>query len=429
MKENQTGMLILGAVVVLLMLLLTLFGGGDNRLGGTAIGTNGLEIWLNDQDIPAARSHARTQLAEQDVALRVLPLYDMDLSHPAPEATTREHQRRQDSLSDIDAETLIEKISYVPTLLALPKWRAGVLELDLLDEQLLIPAYRYKNLLSELGPWQLTLTRPDRKFLQSSRGITLYRPQLFALTSVTGSCSPHVTLPEGVLIARCDQHEELPVYILSDPDLLNNHGLALGNNAAVARDIIAGLVGSDPGTVYVDTSTEIQLAINPDEAREIRPRTVEDISRYLTYPFSLIWLGAGLCFVIMLWRGLIRFGPPRRVDEGQIAASKSASIAAKGYLMRLAGDDRSLLRAFVTEKMQALGRETLGKQAQTDPARLMARLHVIAPRGAPALQKVLTAVEAIPDGISATDLALLADRFEQTYRSIRDELGYVSRGR
>ena len=429
MKENQTGMLILGGVVVLLMLLLTLFGGGDNRLGGTAIGTNGLEIWLNDQDIPAARSHARTQLAEQEVALRVLPLYDMDPSHPAPEATTREHQRRQDSLSDIDAETLIEKISYVPTLLALPKWRAGVLELDLLDEQLLIPAYRYKNLLSELGLWQLTLTRPDRKFLKSSRGITLYRPQLFTLTSVTGACSPHVTLPEGVLIVRCEQDDGLPVHILSDPDLINNHGLALGNNAAVARDIIAGLIGSAPGTVYVDTSTEIQLALHPEDAREIRPRTVEDVSRYLTYPFSLIWLGAALCFVIMLWRGLIRFGPPRRVDEGQIAASKTASIAAKGYLMRLAGDDRSLLRAFVTEKMQALGRETLGKQAQTDPARLMARLHVIAPRGAPALQKVLTAVDAIPDGISATDLALLADRFEQTYRSIRDELGYVSRGR
>ena len=429
MKENQTGIFILGGVVVLLMLLLTLFGGGDGRLNGSAIGTNGLEIWLNDQDIPAARSHARTTLAEQDVALRVLPLYDMDPTAPALDAVTREDQRGQDSLRDIYVETLIEKISYVPSLVALPKWRAGVLELDLLDAQLLIPPHRYKTLMREMGVGQLVLTRPDQKFLQTNRDITLYRPQLFALTSVAGTCSPYVTLPEGVLIARCDQHEELPVYILSDPDLLNNHGLALGNNAAVARDIIAGLVGSDPGTVYVDTSTEILLAIDPEEEREIRPRTVEDISRYLTYPFSLIWLGAALCFVIMLWRGLIRFGPPRRVDDGQIAASKSASIAAKGYLMRLAGDDLSLLRAFVAEKMQALARETLGKQAQTDPARLMARLHVIAPRGAPALQKVLTAVDAIPHGVSATDLAQLADRFEQTYRSIRDELGYVSRGR
>ena len=429
MGENQSGMLVLGGFVAVLLLLIFALGGNDSRIDVSPIGTNGLEIWLNENDITTIRSHRRTTLAEQDVALRILPLYDMNPSAEDDAPTDRAERRAQSSQRDIDVEILIEKISYVPSLVMLPKWRTGVLELDLLYEQLLIDADDYGYLLDQIGVGILYPFRPEVKFLQTSQGITLYRPQLFMTHMVTGNCRPYLAVPEGVLIAECLQEGDIPVHVLSDPDLLNNHGLSLGRNANVAVDVIAGLVGSDTRTVYLDTSPDIELAVDPTIEREIRPRTIEEVSRYLTYPFSLIWIGAAISFLILLWRGLIRFGPPKRTDEGHIAASKTASIAAKGYLMRLAGDDRSLLRAFVAEKMQALARDTMGKQAQMDPAKLMQRLGAIAPRNATQLQTVLADVDRLGHDTSPADLARLADRFEQTYRSIRDELGHVSRGR
>ena len=429
MGENQSGMLVLGGFVAVLLLLIFALGGNDSRIDVSPIGTNGLEIWLNENDIPTARSHRRTTLAEQDVALRILPLYDTDPTRDTDPPTDRDERRAQSSQRDIDIDILIEKISYVPSLVMLPKWRAGVLELDLLDEQLLIPDWGFAPLLDQMGVGALAIQRPDVKFLQTHQGVTLYRPQLFAPASVRGDCRPYLAVPEGVLIAECLQETEIPVYVLSDPDLMNNHGLSLGRNANVAVDVIAGLVGTSTGTVYVDTSPDIELTVDPTIEREIRPRTIEEVSRFLTYPFSLIWIGAAISFLILLWRGLIRFGPPRRTDEGHIAASKTASIAAKGYLMRLAGDDLSLLRAFVAEKMQALARDTMGKQAQMDPAKLMQRLGSIAPRNTAQLQTVLADVDRLAHDTSPADLARLAHRFEQTYRSIRDELGHVSRGR
>lgn len=430
MGRNQSGMLVLGGIVATLLLLILLLGGnGDRRIDASPIGTHGLEIWLNENDIATARSHRRTTLTQQDVALRILPLYDVDPTRDASAPTSRDARRRQESQRDIDANILREKIAYVPSLVMLPKWRAGVLELDLLDEQLLIDDWRFGGLLRLMGAGRLQIQRPDMKFLQTSRGITLYRPQLFAPDTVTGDCRPHLSTPEGVLIVRCDQNGNVPLYILSDPDFLNNHGLSLGRNAVVATDVVNGLVGSHPGPVYLDTSPEILLATDPTVERETRPRTVEEVSRLLTYPFSLIWIGVGICFLVMLWRGLIRFGPPRPTDQGHIAASKSASIAAKGYLMRLTGDDRSLLHAFVAEKMQALGRDILGKQVQTDAPKLMRRLRTIAPQHAPQLQVVLDDIDHSNPDTAPAELARLADRFEQIYQRIRDELGYVSRRR
>jgi hypothetical protein len=271
--------------------------------------------------------------------------------------------------------------------------------------------------------------RPEIKFLQTSGGITLYRPQLFVSKSVQGDCRPHLALPQGVLIARCDQRSGVPYFILSDPDLMNNHGLSLGGNADAAVDAIAGLVGGHEGTVYLDTAPDILLVQDPTVQPEVRPRTIEEVSRFLTYPFSLILVGVGISFLILLWRGLIRFGPPRHPDEGHISASKTASIAAKGYLLRLAGDDRAVLQDYVNEKMNALGSETMGKQARLDQPKLIQRLRNIAPQTTPQLEAALATMQQVGADTSPVDLARLAEKFEDSYRRLRDELGYVSQRR
>jgi hypothetical protein len=429
MGENQSAYVVLGGFVAALLLLIFFVGAGGGKIDASPIGTDGLHSWLEGNGVSATKSHRRTPLAEDDVALRILPLYDTDIERDAPPVDDREDRRAQSTQRDIYSEVYIEKVSYVPSLVMLPKWRSGVLELDLLDPQLLIQHYAYIRLLSQIQVPQLQITRPDIKFLQTTSGITLYRPQLFLPKSVRGDCRPHLTLPQGVLIARCDQRSGVPYFILSDPDLLNNHGLSLNGNADAAIDVISDMVGSHEGTVYLDTAPDILLAQDPTVQREVRPRTIEDVSRFLTYPFSLILIGAGISFLILLWRGLIRFGPPRQTNEGHISASKTASITAKGYLLRLAGDDRAVLQDYVAEKMKTLGNDTMGKQAQMDQPKLIARLRNIAPRTTPQLEGALGTIQQIDTDTSSADLARLAEKFEDIYRRLRDELGYVSRRR
>ncbi|PUB17484.1 hypothetical protein [Yoonia sediminilitoris] len=428
MGDNKSGFIIFGCITALLLLFM--YGGGGNTgIDRSPIGTTGLSVWLEENDIRTDRSHRRTTLTEQDIALRILPLYDVELDRDAPVTANREERRSGDNLRDIDRSIYYEKVRYVPTLVALPKWRAGVLELGLVDKQLLIPTFRLKNLRASMNVPNLRIVRPTDKFLADRSGVTLYAPQLFETESVRGDCRPTLSLDAGVLIAQCAIYDAMPHYILSDPDFMNNHGLALGDNAAIALDVINGLVDGRDGTVYIDTASDILLAPTPDAPREIRPRTTEEISRFLTYPFSLIWIGACICFVVLLWRGLIRFGPPGRVGDGRIAASKTASIESKGYLLRLAGEDHALLRAYVTDKMVAVGHDIMGRHVQIERPKLIKRLKAIAPKIAPDLEAALEAVDQMDAQTTRADLTRLAERFEEIYRRLRDELGHVSRRR
>lgn len=429
MGDSKSGFIIFGCIAALLLLIMYSGGGGNSGVDRSPIGTTGLSVWLETNEVRTDRSHRRTTLSDNDVALRILPLYDTDLNNDAPPAATREERRRADSLRDLDAHIYDAKTTYAPTLVVLPKWRAGVLDLGLVDEQLLIPTFDLKYLRDDLGVPDLRIVRPTDKFLTTTSGITLYAPQLFDRASVRGDCTPVLAIDAGVLIAECKIDNGLPQHFLSDPDLINNHGLALGQNAAVALDAITGLIGGRSGTVYIDTSTDILLSEHPNARREVRPRTTEEMSRFLTYPFSLIWIGAGICFVVLLWRGLIRFGPPRRVDDGQIAASKTASIESKGYLLRLAGEDHALLHAYITDKMTAIGQDTMGRQVHLERPKLIKRLHVIAPKITPDLEATLAAIDDMGAHTAKADLHRLAEKFEEIYRRLRDELGHVSRRR
>ncbi len=428
MAENRASMLIFAAFAILLALMAFVFSGiSDRAIKASPIGSDGLFHWLNANEIEAVRSHRRTVLSEGDIALRVLPLLDTNLYSDAPEPFDARERLSNPTLRDLDWSIFDEKITYVSSLVILPKWRAGVLEHGLLDPQLLIPMGQMGSLLSQIGIEELTLTRNRPGFTQTDDGLTAYELQLFHYTRLDGLCTPVLSVPEGVLLARCALRDST-FHILSDPDILNTHGLALGNNAEVALGIIRSLMWEGVDTVYIDTSTTITLDVSGDEDRALRPRTADDLSRFLTYPFSLILMGAGAAFLIMLWRGLARFGPALQLADDGHAASTSASLEAKGYVLQMTGEDHALVQDYITARLHSLNRDIFGPKTRFDRGTLTKKLAALAPQTHADFAAALARVANVDATTPTAAIEDAAYEFDESYRRLSDELGHVSRG-
>ena len=399
----------------------------NGSLDRSVIGTNGLALWLAEGGADARMSHRLQTLPEDDVLLRVLPLYDVNLDVGVRSSTNKEERRRQETLRDSRRGVVRMKMERVETFLILPKWRAGVLELGLLDRQFLISEDRVEFLLQQLGLETLKVIHPDQLVLEDG-GLFLYRPQLFDAASVTGACKPSFAVNEGVLVAKCQLESGQSVHVLSDPDFVNNHGLTNGENAVIAKGHFDDILRGRDGIVYVDTEDEILLQSESGRFQEEpRKRNSEELSRLLTYPFNIIFLSIGMVFFIAFWRGLIRFGPPARDIDDRIGASKAVAIDAKANLLRLVGQDAALTRAFVDQQIVDLSQKVLGRTADT--ADLMKRLTVLAPKDARELDQVIGQINSTGADASPQNLLALTEKFEETYRRIIDELGHISRRR
>lgn len=436
MGNNKGSFVLFGAFAAFFIIVLFLISGsgGNSPLDRSAIGTSGLVSWLKSNDMQVVEAHRRVSLNEEDVDLRILPLHDTDLNRTELPAVTREAQLAQTTQRDLESYIVDQKMDFAPTLLMLPKWRTGVLMLGVAHESLLIPQSELDRLSTQIFVNRKPVFRPDTLLLETrtietDMPVVLYRPQLFRTDVVFGVCRPILSVPEGVLVMGCTDEGRERMF-LSDPDLMNNHGLSLGSNSAIALTVVARTRGGTEGALYHDTSDDILLSWREAE-RDVqeRPRTTEDVSRYLTYPFTLIWLATALVLLVAGWRGLVRFGPPIKAFTDTIGASKTASIAAKAYLLRLTGQDHALLAEYADNKLNDLSRDLYGKGVGKDRRALFNRLSKIAPKSAGRLMDATNRMITTTSDTSPSDLSHIMQEFDISYRSISDELGRISRPR
>jgi len=434
--DNKGSIFLLGGLGLFLIFVIYMIANasGTTALDRSAIGTKGLVEWLKANDEQVIEAHRRVSLSESDVDLRILPLNDVDLLRTSFPADSREEQLAQTTQRNIDQYVLIDKMDYVPTLLMMPKWRTGTIMLDVAHEQLLIPFSNMETVMDQLGIGRQRIIRPEIKLLETTLNetggpVTLYQPQLFQTKYVNGVCNPVLSIPEGVLVMTCTSEDGIAHSFLSDPDLMNNHGLALGNNSAVALEVIAMMRRGTEGAIYHDTSDDILLSWQDTREVEQRPRTTEDVSRYWEYPFTLIWLAIAFAFVIAAWRGLVRFGPAAKPFDDTIGASKTASIEAKAYLLRLTGQDHALLAEYADNKLNDLARDLYGKGVGKDRTALFNRLNKIAPKSAGDLVAATNRMITTTSETSPSELSKIMQEFDLSYRSISDELGRISRTR
>ncbi len=340
----------------------------DRRLDGSVIGLGGLPIWLKDGDIAVKKSHPRLSPKLSDLSHRLLPLYDIDLNDDADDPETSQEVIRQATQRNIRAKDYWTKLDDLPSLVLLPKWTSGMMLTKVAhDETLINPAF-FPSLFRQMRLSGLRLDRAGADFVTDRLGtgekyeVALFQAQTFAPDSLPTACREHTRFGDGVLIVACNwsdiSHETL---IVSDPDLMNNHGLSLAQNAGFARALISELTADDARPVYVDTSPGLLTSIDKGQAeRRDYTRSSSDLARFFDYPFSVLWSMLMLVLALLLWRGAKRFGPVLSEDDRRIEQSKTAAIAAKARLLRLSGNDGQMVADFVRGQVLDLTTRTFG---------------------------------------------------------------------
>jgi len=204
------------------------------------------------------------------------------------------------------------------------------------------------------------------------------------LTPLIGLPGPVAGKP-GVR-ALVAQLGDQPHYVLADPDLVNNHGLADAETARAALALIDRLNATDAGGVDFDLTVN---GIGGGNAPSLLRLAFEPPFLAMTLALVIAALLAGL-------HGAFRFGPIRR-EQRAIAFGKAALVENSAGLIRQAEREAALGSAYADVVRQEVARTTgappwlqegeldlyldrLGRADQASFSELAAELHLAGDR-------------------------------------------------
>jgi hypothetical protein len=149
-----------------------------------------------------------------------------------------------------------------------------------------------------------------------------------ALQTISGpDLKPLVTDSAGRAVVA--QVGDSQMFVLSDPDLFANHGIADRRQAAAALALLDYLNVTDAESILFDVTlnglgsarSPLRLAFDP--------------------PFLGVTLALTAALLLAALQALVRFGAPRRAERA-IAFGKAALVANAAALVRKAGRERAL---------------------------------------------------------------------------------------
>ena len=319
-NRRGLGLLIaLGVVFAAAFTLLSVYGpdfqsgsnGGAHALSPAATGYSAIVKLSSAAGLPATLG--RTEQAAQAAGLLVL----------TPEAGTASGEIR----------SLVRKRRGAPTLIILPKWQTAPLALH--------PGWVQSTGQLPLGAaarmgrglrLDLVLREgviADGAPLRDSenRGISVPAPRF--TRSIAGSNGLDAVLADaaGHMVIGWKARENL--YVLVEPDLLNNKGLRTLPAARAGVRLLAALGGARQGGLVFDVTLN-GYAANPSLLRTaFQPP-------FLSLTLALLIAGALAC-----WYGLMRFGAPQTSPRA-IAFGKVALVDNAASLIRMAGREDAI---------------------------------------------------------------------------------------
>ncbi len=199
---------------------------------------------------------------------------------------------------------------------------------------------------------------------------TLEDPQLV----VGGDIEPWIECDEGVLLGRLlepaagNSRRDFVHLVLSDPDLLSNHGLGRGSNAALALEILDRLrAGTTDGSVVFDESVHGYRG------------TDSFLAELARFPLVLLTVQAILCALVIGWSGLPRFGVPRP-ERPPLGQDKEQLLDNSARLISSRGRSASMLLPYWQDTLHAVTRQLCPGEATLDPDRRVEQLRSLGVR-------------------------------------------------
>ena len=342
-------------------------GGGENALSRSAIGYAGLVQLLRAQGAPVVVGRGRRQ--QPGDRLTILT---------PPPGTAAKALAAVTPLHDRPVLVILPKWSFAPDP-AHPGWAKsqGLADIDVISA---VKPDGVQALVRRAGPSSPTLKGVGEDFLAAT---ALPVGATAAFQTIQARGGEVVLADEGgrpVLV-----HTAAGPYVLSDPDLMNNHGLASLATARVALGVIGALQAGE-GPVVFDVTLNglggsrslLGLALSP--------------------PF----LGASLCALatalLMGVHAAARFGPATP-HSPSLALGKAALLDNTAMLIRLARREPKMGGRYAALVRRALGRRALsmGDLALASSPRSDAALDRLTPAGEPPFSQLAREAEQARD--------------------------------
>ena len=157
---------------------------------------------------------------------------------------------------------------------------------------------------------------------------TLDRPQLVQSTAL----SPVVATDQGILVGALAR-EGQTVWVLSDPDILSNHGLGRGDNADLAVAVVEALRPSDSAVVFDETIHG--FGQNASLWRLI-----------FQFPYLIATLQVAAAVIALVWATAGRFGSPVPAER-PLQAGKETLLNNMASLLQFGGHGSVILRRYL----------------------------------------------------------------------------------
>jgi Domain of unknown function (DUF4350) len=323
---------IAGAVVIFAVSLYLMGGGeltgpdstGASTFSRSAIGHAGLAEVLTRLGVPVVKSRYNS------------------LEKLSPGSVLVIAEPRVARQSEEEMRTLL-KASTI--LLVLPKWMGQP------SEQTDGWLRKVEERLSGEAQWALRLVAPraevvretgEVKWTTNTLGLDPNIASPVQLIRGTG-LRPIIAAGRDVLVGEISERNR-KVWVLSDPDVISNHGLARTGNAALAVALIKRL-RSGEGSVVFDETVHGYLA---------KPQS--PFMLLFRFPFVIATVQGLIAVALLLWATMARFGAPQSAPPA-LSAGRGGLLQNMAKLIEFTGHQPVMVARYVRENVSDVARQ------------------------------------------------------------------------
>jgi hypothetical protein len=316
---------IAGAVIAFVIALYFIGGGelggpdsfGPNTFSRSAIGHAGIAEVLSRIGVPVVKSRSNSLEKLGDGSVLVI-------AEPSQQA-----------------EAAVRPLLKGPTiLLVLPKWSG-------------LPSLQNRGWVGQVAElplgeaqWALGLVAPRGQVMRQTTAVTFTTNSLKITPQIdlpvqlmrADRLRPLISAPEGVLLGEMrDANRE--VWVLSDPDIISNHGLAHRENAALAVAIAEALRTKEGQVVFDET------------VHGFVTRPTNALMLLFRFPFVVATLQGVVALVLLFWATLARFGAPRSAPAA-LSTGREGLLQNMAKLVEFTGHQDVMVRRYVEETVR-----------------------------------------------------------------------------